>query len=283
MAIEDEDEDEDSMALLPFGFGSASISTVGSFIRSPQCGGPPPITRDEIATITIKNKCSRFIWPATLTTSPLQPQLLITGFELVPGASKSLNIQTPWTGRVWARTRCSNDTIVQNQVEGNSKGVFGHNCLTGDCGGGSIECKGAAGESPATLVEFSLAKDGKDFYDISLVDGFNILASITTQGSSSRIRPCLSVNCRADVNKDCPKELQVKSNDEVIACKSACLAFNQPRDCCTGEFNDPNKCKPTEFSKFFKDRCPNAYSYAYDDSSVFSCDNKPNYVITFCG
>lgn len=44
MAIEDEDEDEDSMALLPFGFGSASISTVGSFIRSPQCGGPPPIT-----------------------------------------------------------------------------------------------------------------------------------------------------------------------------------------------------------------------------------------------
>lgn len=162
-------------------------------------------------------------------------------------------------------------------------GVFGHNCLTGDCGGGSIECKGAAGESPATLVEFSLAKDGKDFYDISLVDGFNILASITTQGSSSRIRPCLSVNCRADVNKDCPKELQVKSNDEVIACKSACLAFNQPRDCCTGEFNDPNKCKPTEFSKFFKDRCPNAYSYAYDDSSVFSCDNKPNYVITFCG
>ncbi|CAK9327907.1 unnamed protein product [Citrullus colocynthis] len=78
-----------------------------------------------------------------------------------------------------------------------------------------------------------------------------------SKGRSSRIRPCLSVNYRADVNKDCPKELQVKSNDEVIACKSACLAFNQPRDCCSGEFNDPNKCKPTEFSKFFKDRCPN--------------------------
>lgn len=222
----------------------------------------------EAATITVKNNCPRTIWPATLTSGPGQPQLSTTGFELAPGASKSFNIPAPYTGRVWARTGCSN----------NGGRIT---CLTGDCGRG-LSCNGAGGVPPVTLAEFTIAPNGgQDFYDVSLVDGFNIPVSITTQGGTG---PCRSSNCRANVNRVCPAELQVKSGNEVIACKSACLAFNQPRYCCTGEFNDPNKCKPTKYSMIFENQCPEAYSYAYDDkNSTFTCNNRPNYLITFCG
>lgn len=257
-------EDEDSMALLPFG----SRSGIGRFIRSPQCGGPSR-TRDGIAVITVKNNCKNTIWPATNG----QPQLSTTGFELAFGASRSLNVPTPWSGQVWARTLCTNDDVR-------------HTCLTGDCSGG-LQCNGTSGVSPVTLVEFSLAmgtKGTQDFYDISLVDGFNILASITTEDSLESGESCKSPKCRVDVNKVCPVELQVKSNNEVIGCLSACSAFKQPRYCCTGEFSGPNNCEPTSYSQVFKNQCPDAYSYAYDDmNSTFSCSNGPNYFITFWG
>ena len=48
-------------------------------------------------------------------------------------------------------------------------------------------------------------------------------------------------------------------------CKSACAALNHAEDCCTGEFNDPNKCMPSLYSKTAKALCPDAYSYAFDD------------------
>lgn len=69
----------------------------------------------------------------------------------------------------------------------------------------------------------------------------------------------------------------------VIACKSACLAFNQPKYCCTGNYGTPDKCPPTKYSKIFKHQCPQAYSYAYDDkTSTFTCTGGANYLITFC-
>jgi hypothetical protein len=38
-----------------------------------------------------------------------------------------------------------------------------------------LECNGAGGEPPATLAEIRLnGAGGLDFYDISLVDGFNV-------------------------------------------------------------------------------------------------------------
>ncbi|WP_439040183.1 thaumatin family protein [Salmonella sp. NW173] len=219
------------------------------------------------ATFTVRNNGRETIWPATLTSGPGQPQLSTTGFELAPGASRSFNVPAPWTGRVWARTRCSNNG-----------GRF--TCLTGDCGRG-LSCNGAGGVPPVTLAEFTLAPNGgQDFYDVSLVDGFNIQATITTQGGTG---PCRSSNCRANVNSVCPNELQVRApNGEVIACKSACLAFGEDRYCCTGAFNNPNVCRPTNYSEIFERQCPEAYSYAYDDkNSTFTCNNLPNYTITF--
>ena len=222
------------------------------------------------ATFAITNNCPFTVWPGTLTGSG-GPQLsLLTGLELASGASSSLNVHPPWSGRFWARYQCSKDHF----------GKF--SCSSGDCGSGQIACNGAGGIPPASLVEFTVATNGgRDFYDVSLVDGFNLPISVTPHGGKEG---CNTTSCRANLNTVCPLELAVKASDgSVIACKSACLAFNQPQYCCTGDFGSPDTCSPSNYSRIFKDQCPQAYTYAYDDkSSTFTCTGGADYAITFC-
>ncbi|KAG7604174.1 Protein kinase domain [Arabidopsis thaliana x Arabidopsis arenosa] len=71
--------------------------------------------------------------------------------------------------------------------------------------------------------------------------------------------------------------------EEPIACMNACQKFKTAEFCCTGSYSTPKKCPPSLYAKNFKNECPLAYSYAYDDAtSTFTCSNSPNYVITFC-
>ncbi|TXG58414.1 hypothetical protein EZV62_016243 [Acer yangbiense] len=224
-----------------------------------------------MATISIKNNCPFTIWPGTLTGGS-GAQLSTTGFELGSTQTRSIDVGSPWTaGRIWARTQCSTD----------ASGRF--TCKTADCGSGQVACNGAGAAPPASLVEFTIAaNNGQDTYDLSLVDGFNLPVSVTPQGGSGI--NCTTSSCSANVNSVCPSELAVKGSDgSTIACKSACAALNQPQYCCTGAFNTPETCPPTNYSKIFKDQCPQAYSYAYDDrSSTFTCTGGANYAITFC-
>ncbi|KAL2323184.1 hypothetical protein Fmac_027563 [Flemingia macrophylla] len=219
----------------------------------------------EGARVTLTNKCPYTVWPGTLTGDQ-KPQLESTGFELGTGASKSLNLPSPWSGRFWGRTGCSN-----------SNGKF--SCATADCGSGQMPCNGKGAVPPASLAEITVASNGgQDFYDISNVDGFNVPMSLTPQGGSGT---CKTSICRANINAACPEKLQMKGSDgKVIACKSACLAFGGDQYCCTGPYQ--NNCPPSTYSQFFKQQCPDAYSYAKDDKNTFSCSKSPNYVITFC-
>ncbi|MBA0567241.1 hypothetical protein Golob_011992 [Gossypium lobatum] len=88
-----------------------------------------------------------------------------------------------------------------------------------------------------TPAEFTLApNNGKDFFDISLFDGFNLPVLVAPQ-SADGSGNCIPVSCTDNVNAVFPNELQVKGSDGgVIACNSACLAFNQSQYCCTGSF-----------------------------------------------
>ncbi|KAE9619651.1 putative thaumatin [Lupinus albus] len=220
------------------------------------------------AQITFTNRCKYTVWSGTLTGDQKLP-LSTTGFELAPGASKSVDLPAPWSGRFWARTGCSNK---------NGKFV----CDTADCASGQVECKGAGAIPPATLVEITTAANkGQDFYDVSNVDGFNVPMSMSPQGGSG---DCKTSSCFGNINTVCPKELQIKGSDgSVIACKSACLAFNKPEYCCTGNHNTAATCPPTNYSRIFANKCPNAYSYAYDDkTSTFTCNGRPSYIITYC-
>ncbi|EPS60609.1 hypothetical protein M569_14195, partial [Genlisea aurea] len=95
---------------------------------------------------------------------------------------------------------------------------------------------------------------------------------------------CSYAGCVYDLNAVCPVGLQVRSRDTktVVACKSACFAFNSPRYCCTGSYGSPQSCKPTAYSRIFKAACPRAYSYAYDDPTSIATCTAPNYFLAFC-
>lgn len=204
--------------------------------------------------------------------------LIAGGFKLEPGETESVTFSDEWVGRVWARTGC---------------GVGP--CETGDCGGGKLHCDGAGGVPPVTLLE--VAFDGYmelDYYDISLVDGFNVEVSMTPkpgtyQPWSGSIYYCNTTSCLTDINHICPDESMkvFDENGTVIAWKSACLAFNTDRYCCRGKWGSACHCPPFKYSEIFKKACPDAYSYAYDDKkSTFTCKSKPGtktgYTISFC-
>ncbi|PRQ47401.1 putative thaumatin [Rosa chinensis] len=215
------------------------------------------------ATFTFVNKCDFTVWPGILASAG-SPKLDSTGFELTKGGSRTFQAPTGWSGRFWARTRCNFDASGLGS------------CATADCGSG-LECNGAGAAPPATLAEFTLGSGGTlDFYDVSLVDGYNLPMIVEGSGGSGT---CATTGCASDLNRSCPNELKVVDGD---ACKSACDAFGTPEYCCNGAYASPDTCKPSMYSQVFKSACPKSYSYAYDDaSSTFTCTGA-DYTITFC-
>ncbi|XP_074582853.1 thaumatin-like protein 1 [Curcuma longa] len=219
-------------------------------------------------TFTFMNKCGETVWPGILSNAgspPLQP----TGFELAASASRAVQAPGGWSGRFWVRTGCSA-----------SAAGGGWSCATGDCGSGRVECDGAGAAPPATLAEFTLAAaagQDRDFYDVSLVDGYNVPVFVEAGGG----RGCPSAGCAVDVGQRCPAELRVPGQGRV--CRSACDAFGKPEYCCSGAFASPATCRATAYSQIFKSACPKSYSYAFDDpTSTFTCSGGADYIITFC-
>ncbi|XP_043702728.1 pathogenesis-related protein R major form-like [Telopea speciosissima] len=157
------------------------------------------------------------------------------------------------TGRIWGRTNCSFNASGDGS------------CETGDSNN-KLDCKDY-GVSPVTITEFGLNQYNLDFYDISLVLGFNIPMEISPNNGN-----CRQVNCTADITGECPVELQTPGG-----CNHPCTVFKTDLYCCN------SNCTATYLSNFFKIKCPNAYSVAYDDqTSTFSCPTGSNYRILFC-
>ncbi|XP_059637303.1 thaumatin-like protein 1 [Cornus florida] len=220
------------------------------------------------ATFTIINRCDHTVWPGILANAG-SARLESTGFELAPGGSRSFQAPQLWSGRFWGRTGC-----VFNVNTGQGS------CASGDCGSNQVECNGAGAAPPASLAEFTIGSGGQsgtqDFYDVSLVDGYNLPMLVEASGGSGA---CGSTGCVADLNQQCPAELRAEDGQ---ACKSACEAFGSPEYCCSGAYATPNTCKPSVYSQMFKSACPRSYSYAYDDAtSTFTCTGA-DYTITFC-
>ncbi|KAF8395280.1 hypothetical protein HHK36_019223 [Tetracentron sinense] len=222
------------------------------------------------ASSTIHNKCRYTVWPVILRKAGTTVPLSTTGGSLQKGKSMIISAPASWSGRLRGRTNCSED----------STGKF--SCVTGDCGSG--ECAGGGAKPPVvTLVKITLnGAGGYDFYGVSLVDGFNLPVQVVANAKGGTG----GGNCTTtvDLNQNCPSELKVSSDNggESVACKSACGAFGEPQYCCTGNFSSPSTCKPTSYSKFFKNACPRASTYAFDQkTSTFTCAS-PDYRITFC-
>lgn len=201
------------------------------------------------ATILVRNNCPDTVWAAGVPA----------------GGGKRLDHDQTWTinappgtkqARIWARTKCNFD------ASGNGK------CETGDCNG-ILECK-SFGVPPNTLAEYALNQFGdKDFFDISLVDGFNVPMEFSpTSNGCTR-----GITCKAEINQQCPNELKAPGG-----CNNPCTVFKTDEYCCNS-----GSCNPTNFSKFFKERCPDAYSYPKDDqTSTFTCPAGTDYRVVFC-
>ncbi|KAL8556896.1 hypothetical protein ACS0TY_004393 [Phlomoides rotata] len=158
--------------------------------------------------------------------------------------------------RIWPRTGCSFDGAGRGR------------CQTGDCNG-VLECR-SYGVPPNTLAEYALNQfNNLDFFDISLVDGFNVPMEFSpSSGSCSR-----GIRCTADINGQCPSQLRAPGG-----CNNPCTVFKTDQYCCNS-----GNCGPTEYSRFFKERCPDAYSYPKDDqTSTFTCPGGTNYRVVFC-
>nr|XP_023873626.1 thaumatin-like protein 1 [Quercus suber] len=137
-------------------------------------------------TFTITNNCPYTIWPGTLAGAGT-PQLSSTGFRLDSGQSVSIPTIPGWSGRLWARTGCTFDESGAGK------------CQTGDCGG-RLECDGMGAIPPASLFEITLGTgNGLDFYDVSLVDGYNIPLIAAPRGASGA---CNATGCAANINME---------------------------------------------------------------------------------
>ncbi|KAK6244916.1 hypothetical protein QUC31_011325 [Theobroma cacao] len=217
--------------------------------------------------VILVNNCKESIWPGTLGgAGQVSPK--DGGFHLGSGEEVVLDVPQKWSGRIWGRQGCNFDS--------NGKG----SCETGDCSG-MLHCQGKGGTPPATVIEMTLGSSSSPlhFYDVSLVDGFNLPVSMKPVGGGIG---CGVASCEVDLNVCCPSALEVKKGAKVVGCKSACLAMQSAKYCCTGEYANPNTCKPTLFAHLFKAICPKAYSYAFDDSSSLNKCRASRYVITFC-
>ncbi|ODA83309.1 hypothetical protein RJ55_01822 [Drechmeria coniospora] len=157
-----------------------------NFVKHPRHPLPakrgPPGDGESKVPLMVSNKCDTTIWPGVATQSGVGPGT--GGFELAAGTNRTLWVSSDWQGRVWGRTNCT--------VNGNSCA-----CKTGDCFS-KLDCE-FSGAPPATLAEFNLAGGVigmQTFYDISLVDGYNIPMGINyiPSKNTSYIPPNLT-NC----------------------------------------------------------------------------------------
>lgn len=225
------------------------------------------ISNAKATTFDIKNEAGGPVWIGLLgNAGKNHPNN--GGFILEQGQRKDVHVADDWAGRIWGRSYCNYGT---------------KHCGAGDCGN-KIECNGAGGVPPATLVEIALkVHAGLDYYDISLVDGFNLRASIEPVGGQGDGSPksCKRAACWSYVNSDCPGDLRVHEGNVVIACKSSCVAHNTDHDCCRGAHNTPQTCPAPPGARHFKNHCRDAYSYAYDDqTSTFTC-KASRYIVKF--
>ncbi|KAG6619703.1 hypothetical protein I3842_Q086400 [Carya illinoinensis] len=238
------------------------------------------------ARFIITNNCSYTVWAAAIPGG---------GMELNPGGGTwTLDVGPGTTGRIWPRTGCSFNRAGLGR------------CLTGACGGeasaaqrklnqvgaysisqessppligilesppcgvgGPLKCQ-VYGAPPNTLAEYALNQfNNLDFFDISLVDGFNVPMEFSPTSNGCT----LGIRCTGDIKGQCPNELRAPGG-----CNNPCTVFKTDQYCCNS-----GSCKPTNYSKFFKDRCPDAYSYPKDDqTSTFTCNGGTNYKVTFC-
>jgi hypothetical protein len=176
---------------------------------------------------------------------------------MAPGSSFEVAAADGWSGRIWGKTQCTMN-------------------------GTKLTC--ASDPFPSSLAELTLAKTpatALDFYDVSLVDGFNLPIEIVALGHTpdpAHPYSCGDPLCAQDLNATCPQPLQDQVAGKTIAC-----ANDECKVLGNNVATSPYCVYPNQYTRFFKTACPTAYSYPKDDpTSTFTCRGENSYAIIFC-
>jgi hypothetical protein len=281
--------------------------------------GPPSNWNGRIP-LAITNQCDTTIWPGVATQAGTGPG--IGGFELVSGNSSQLWVSPDWQGRVWGRTNCTVNGESCSCDTGDCFGKLDCE-FSGATPATLAEFNLAGGENgQQTFYDLSLV-DGYNLpIALKYIPAKNTTfippnltncACIATPGwlyaqndtgtyysNSSYPIPLEASETNGSVRRWCPWPLlafpPTKPGDGVFPypddnierplfapCNSACAASGRDKDCCVGQYHDPEKCQPSRYSKAVKAVCPDAYSYAFDDQkSTFIIPKGGGWEIVFC-
>jgi len=119
---------------------------------------------------------------------------------------------------------------------------------------------GSQNNAETTQLELTVGgSGGQDFYDISLVNAYNLPASIKPSNSRCKAPSCVIPNL-----------------------SQFCKAPNvNGGDFCTNTDGPGNVA--TAGTRAFKAACPQAYSYSKDDqTSTYTCQTGGDYTFTYC-
>ena len=188
------------------------------------------------------------------------------GFKLNVSEQKTYSFEYGWQGGFFPRTNCSY----------NSSGVF--SCETGPCkdllGHQLLQCGGAGSVGPVSKGEFNF-DDGGDFYDVSLVDGFNVGIVIQPNNYNQSfhqldpVHKCGAAGCSVGLpaftqSMHVPNItlLQFQPNNNIVGIDSDCSLYAR-------KFNTSGY---TDVDKFNGYCCPVSAGYVNDLSH---CNDTP--------
>lgn len=182
--------------------------------------------------LTLHNLCTHPVWPLVTANAGLPAIADAAGAATrLDGNGDGLaTLAFPpgaWSGRVVARTGC----------RGNATGPV--RCDTGDA-------------PPVTVAQVSVHGVGElAEYSVSLVDGFNVPATITPHAFDAG-QACPVLGCAADINAACPADSRVGAG-----CKAS--------------------------PQFFKEMCPEARTTATDvEATPQKCFGPGELKVVFC-
>ncbi|KAI9284122.1 briggsae CBR-THN-1 protein [Umbelopsis sp. AD052] len=202
--------------------------------------------------LAFHNKCKQTVTAGLLGNG-------VQYYNLQHDESHTVVLSNTWAGRAWGRYKCYNNKQRSN----------------------ATQCGAPGTPNPASLAEFAFgAYAGLDFYDLSMVDGYNLPIKISPIGAKqgSNKYDCGSPTCSN--LPQCPSTLTVKGSDgKLLGCQSDCSKYGGDKFCCGAGVKNCGG----PYAPMIKKKCPTAYSYASDDpTSTFTCKTSHGYTITFC-
>ncbi|GAU37839.1 hypothetical protein TSUD_56990 [Trifolium subterraneum] len=142
---------------------------------------------------TFVNECEGTVWPASFTTGGDSNNQTIV-YSLRNGDTYTMTTPRTWNGQLWGRTHC----------EGKPQNL-NFSCAIGDCGTGKMSCDDNQVISPVTVAEFRVGDSNLYYYNVNVVEGFNIPLAVTpVRRSGKHVIKCSSAGCPTNLNTMCP-------------------------------------------------------------------------------